>query len=95
MSAFTIPAGTYDDQPERVRRLSLWNFAIAHKDMDDETASRIVALAMENHEQMMTVPRRGEGDAGSRNVAPTPSLTFHGCGPLSFNENGYTLSERS
>jgi len=92
MSAFTIPAGTYDDQPEPLQTVSLWNFAIAHKDMDDETAYRIVALAMENHEQMMTFHAAAK-EMLPENVAANTFMTFHPGAVRWFEENGCTLSD--
>ena len=54
MADFTIPANTYEDQPEDLQTVSLWNFAIAHADMPESLAYEITALAMENHDRMMT-----------------------------------------
>lgn len=41
MSDFTIPADTYEDQPEPLQTTSLWNFAIAHQDMPEDLAYEI------------------------------------------------------
>jgi TRAP transporter TAXI family solute receptor len=41
MQPFTIPANTYEDQPEDVQTVSLWNFAIAGASMPDSLAYAI------------------------------------------------------
>lgn len=92
MSAFTIPAGTYEDQPEPLQSVSLWNFAIAHKDMDEETAYRIVALAMENHEQMTTFHAAAR-EMLPENVGANTFMTFHPGAVRWFEENGHTIPD--
>lgn len=92
MSAFTIPANTYEDQPEDLQSVSLWNFAIANKDMDEETAYQITKLAMENHEQMMTFHAAAK-EMLPENVGANTFMTFHPGAVRWFEENGYTIPD--
>lgn len=92
MSAFTIPANTYEDQPEPLQSVSLWNFAIAHKDMDEETAYQITKLAMENHEQMMTFHAAAR-EMLPENVGANTFMTFHPGAVRWFEENGHTIPD--
>jgi len=92
MSAFTIPANTYEDQPEPIQSVSLWNFAIAHKDMDEETAYQIVKLAMENHEQMVTFHAAAQ-EMLPENVGANTFIPFHPGAVRWFEENGHTIPD--
>ena len=53
MAAFTIPANTYEDQPEAIETVSLWNFAIVHESVPDSLVYEVTKLAMEEHERML------------------------------------------
>ena len=92
MSAFTIPANTYEDQPEDLQSVSLWNFAIAHKDMEEETAYQITKLAMENHEQMLTFHAAAR-EMLPENVGANTFMTFHPGAVRWFEENGHTIPD--
>lgn len=91
MAPFTIPANTYDDQPEPLETVSLWNFAIAHKDMDEETAYQLTKLAMENHERMV------QNHAAAKETLPenfkhNSFMPFHPGAVRWFEENGYEIA---
>jgi TRAP transporter TAXI family solute receptor len=92
MSPFTIPANTYEDQPEALQSVSLWNFAIAHKDMDEETAYQITKLAMENHERMMTF-HAAAIEMLPEHVGANTFMTFHPGAVRWFEENGHTIPD--
>lgn len=92
MAPFTIPANTYEDQPEPLETVSLWNFAIANKDMDEETAYQLTKLAMENHERMV------QSHAAARETLPenfkhNSFMPFHPGAVRWFEENGYEIPE--
>ena len=90
MSPFTIPANTYEDQPDDLQTVSLWNFAIAHEDMPESLAYALTALAMENHERMM------QNHAAARETLPeyvinNAVIPFHPGAVRWFEENGYEI----
>lgn len=92
MAKFTIPANTYEDQPEDVETVALWNFAIAGKDMPDSLAYEIVKLAMENPDRMKQI------HAAAKETLPehfdkNTFMTFHPGAVKWFEENGYTIPD--
>lgn len=92
MSPFVIPADTYEDQPAELQTVSLWNFAIAHKDMDEETAYQIVKLAMENPDRMKQNHAAAK-ETLPENFANNSFMTFHPGAVRWFEENGYTIPD--
>ncbi|MAS45189.1 MAG: C4-dicarboxylate ABC transporter substrate-binding protein [Rhodobacteraceae bacterium] len=90
MADFTIPANTYEDQPEDLQTVSLWNFAIAHADMPESLAYEITALAMENHDRMMT-NHAAARETLPENVVKNTVIPFHPGAARWFKENGYDV----
>lgn len=92
MAEYTIPANTYDDQPDPLRTTSLWNFAIVHQDMPEDLAYAITALAMENHDRMMT-NHAAASETLPENVIHNRVIPFHPGAARWFEENGYEMAE--
>ena len=92
MADFTIPGGTYEDQPDDLKTVSLWNFAIAHQDMADSLAYEITKLAMENPERMMQAHAAAK-ETLAENVMKNAVIPFHPGAVQWFEENGYTIPE--
>ncbi|SNT02411.1 TAXI family TRAP transporter solute-binding subunit [Tropicimonas sediminicola] len=92
MAPFTIPANTYEDQPEDLQTVSLWNFAISHKDMPESLAYEITALAMENHDRMVTNHAAAK-ETLPENVLKNQVIPFHPGAVKWFEENGYTIPD--
>ncbi len=90
MADFTIAADTYEDQPEPLETTSLWNFAIAHEDMPEDLAYAITALAMENHDRMMT-NHAAARETLPENASKNTVVPFHPGAIRWFEENGYEL----
>lgn len=90
MQAFTIPANTYEDQPDDLQTVSLWNFAIAHKDMPDSLAYEITALAMQNLERMKQNHSAAK-ETLPKNVVKNTVVPFHPGAIRWFEENGYNV----
>lgn len=90
MQDFTIPANTYEDQPEDLRTVSLWNFAIAHQEMPESLAYEITALAMENHDRMMQNHAAAK-ETLPENVLKNAVIPFHPGAVRWFEENGYEI----
>ncbi|MCD7061022.1 TAXI family TRAP transporter solute-binding subunit [Pelagibacterium xiamenense] len=92
MSPFTIPADTYEDQPEDLQTTSLWNFAIANASMPEDLAYEITALAMENHERMVQ-NHAAAAETLPENVTMNSVVPFHPGAVRWFEENGYEIAE--
>ena len=92
MAPFTIPANTYEDQPDDLQTVSLWNFAIAHQDMPESLAYEITALAMENHDRMVTNHAAAK-ETLAENVLKNQVIPFHPGAVKWFEENGYEIPD--
>lgn len=92
MAKFTIPANTYEDQPEDVQTVSLWNFAIASKDMPDDLAYEIVKLAMENPDKMKQIHAAAKQTL-AENFTQNTFMTFHPGAVRWFEENGHKIPD--
>jgi len=92
MSAFTIPANTYEDQPEDVETVSLWNFAIAGEAMPEALAYEITKLAMENNPRMLQV-HQAAVETLPEHVDKNSFMPFHPGAVRWFEENGYTIPD--
>ncbi|MBY6048715.1 TAXI family TRAP transporter solute-binding subunit [Vannielia litorea] len=92
MADFTIPANTYEDQPDDLQTVSLWNFAIAHKDMPESLAYEITKLAMENPERMVSVHAAAK-ETLAENVLKNQVIPFHPGAVKWFEENGHTIPD--
>lgn len=90
MQEFTIPANTYEDQPEPLQTVSLWNFAIAHQDMPESLAYEITKLAMENPERMVQNHAAAK-ETLAENVLKNTVIPFHPGAVKWFEENGYEI----
>lgn len=89
---FTIPANTYEDQPEDLNTVSLWNFAISHKDMPESLAYEITGLAMGNLERMKTNHAAAK-ETLPENAVKNAVLPFHPGAVRWFEENGVTIPD--
>ena len=91
MAPFTIPANTYEDQPEAVETVSLWNFAIANETMPESLAYEITKLAMENHDRMMQI-HAAATETLPENAKFNSFMKFHPGAARWFEENGFEIS---
>lgn len=92
MAPFTIPADTYEDQPEDLQTVSLWNFAISHADMSESLAYEITKLAMTNHDRMVTNHAAAK-ETLPENVLKNQVIPFHPGAVRWFEENGYEIPD--
>jgi len=90
MAPFTIPAGTYEDQPEDLQTVSLWNFAITNEAMPESLAYEITRLAMENHDRMVTNHAAAK-ETLPENVLKNQVIPFHPGAVKWFEENGFEI----
>lgn len=92
LAPYTIPAKTYEDQPDDVQSVSLWNFAIAGKNMPDGLAYELTKLAMTNYERMK------QNHAAAKETRPeaykfNSFMKFHPGAARWFEENGYKIPD--
>ncbi len=92
MAPFTIPANTYEDQPDDLQTVSLWNFAIAHQEMPDSLAYELTKLAMENHDRMVTNHAAAK-ETLPENVLKNQVIPFHPGAVKWFEENGHVIPD--
>lgn len=92
MQPFTIPANTYDDQPEDLQSVSLWNFAIAKAGMPDSLAYEITALAMEDNPRMVQSHAAAK-ETLPENVSKNTVIPFHPGAAKWFTDNGFKVPE--
>lgn len=92
MLPFTIPADTYEDQPEPVETVSLWNFAIASDRMPEDLAYEITKLAMENPDRMVQV-HAAATETLAENFDKNAFMPFHPGAVRWFEENGFTIPD--
>jgi uncharacterized protein len=55
LAPFTIPATMYQGHNYEQPTVSLWNFAVAHKDLPESLAYEITKLVLENNERMKRI----------------------------------------
>lgn len=89
---FSIPANTYEDQPEDLQTVSLWNFAISHADMPETLAYEITKLAMTNHDRMVTNHAAAK-ETLPENVLKNQVIPFHPGAVRWFEEIGYEIPD--
>ncbi|WP_417687420.1 TAXI family TRAP transporter solute-binding subunit [Roseibium sp.] len=90
MSPFIIPANTYEDQPQDVSTVSLWNFAIASDDMPESLAYELTKLAMENNERMVQNHKAAK-ETLAENASNNSFMPFHPGAVRWFEENGFKI----
>lgn len=59
LSAFTIPAGTYQGQDAPVPTVAMWNFAIANKDVSADFVYEVTKVVLENNADLVAGHRAG------------------------------------
>lgn len=92
LSHSVVPGGTYNSVDEDIPTVSLWNFAITHKDMPDTLVYEIVDTIMSNHEQMLQV-HGAAAETLPENISYNNSIPFHPGAVKWFEENGYDIPE--
>jgi TRAP transporter TAXI family solute receptor len=92
VAAFTIPAGTYTGQEDDQLSVSMWNFAIAHKNLPESLAYEITKLVMENNERMVQIHAAAK-ETLPENYVNNSFLPFHPGAVRYFEEKGYAIPE--
>lgn len=92
VSAFTIPASTYQTLDEDARAVSMWNFSIANCDMPESLVYEMTRLTMENNDRMVEIHQAAQSTVPENHVHNNV-LPWHPGAARWFNENGYEIAE--
>ncbi|SEN33355.1 TAXI family TRAP transporter solute-binding subunit [Halomonas caseinilytica] len=92
VSAFEIPASTYETLEEDARAVSMWNFTIAGCDLPEDFVYEVTKLSMENNDKMRDIHRSAEFSV-PENLKYNTVLPFHPGAVRWYEENGYEIPE--
>lgn len=92
LSRFEVPGGLYEGFPDPQTTVSLWNFAVAHKDMPETLAYEITKLVMDNNERMLQIHATA-AETVSANVDKNSFLPYHPGAVRYFEEAGITIPD--
>ncbi|MBB3192010.1 TAXI family TRAP transporter solute-binding subunit [Halomonas cerina] len=92
VSAFSIPASTYQTLEEDARAVSMWNFAIAGCDLPKDFVYEVTKVTMENNDKMRNVHRSAETTV-PENIKYNTVLPFHPGAVRWYEENGYEIPD--
>ncbi|KUO54862.1 MAG: immunogenic protein precursor [Alphaproteobacteria bacterium BRH_c36] len=53
LKAMTVPAGSYEGQPDDVRSIGVWSFILARADLADEVAYRVAKALHKGHAELV------------------------------------------
>jgi len=90
VSALVIPGGTYAGHDEDQDTVSMWNFAIAHKDLPDSLAYEITRLVLENPERLTQIHSAAR-ETRLENWSNNSFMPFHPGAARYLEEQGVTL----
>ena len=94
LSPSVIPKNTYKTLTEDHKTVGLYNFAIAHKDLDDDTAYKIVKAVLDNNDAMV----KGHSAAKetlAKNAEKNSFLPFHPGAVKYYKEKGIALNPKT
>ncbi|MDV6318672.1 TAXI family TRAP transporter solute-binding subunit [Chromohalobacter sp. HP20-39] len=92
VSAFSIPADTYQTLEDDARAVSMWNFTIAGCDLPEDFVYEITKLSMENNDKMRDIHRSAKFSI-PENLKYNTVLPFHPGAVRWYEENGYEIPE--
>ena len=92
VSPFTIPSATYSTMEEDQDSVSMWNFAIANADLDEDFVYNVVKTVMENHDRMMSI-HKAAAETVPENFDKNTFLPWHPGAVRWFEENGYEIPD--
>ncbi|PMR69172.1 TAXI family TRAP transporter solute-binding subunit [Halomonas heilongjiangensis] len=92
LSPATIPASVYTSMEEDLPAISIWNFAITHKDMPESLVYEVTKTVMENNERMVQI-HGAASETLPENVEHNTFLPWHPGAVRWFEENGYEIPE--
>jgi len=92
VSAFEIPADTYQTLDEPARAVSMWNFAIARCDLPESFVYAATKAVMENHDRMVEIHRAARRTV-PENYDKNTVMPWHPGAARWFSENGYEIAD--
>jgi len=92
VSAFEIPADTYQTLDEPARAVSMWNFAIARCDLPESFVYAATKAVMENHDRMVEIHRAARSTV-PENYDKNTVMPWHPGAARWFSENGYEIAD--
>ncbi len=92
VAEFTIPADTYPSLGEDQNSVSMWNFAIASADLDEDFVYNVVKTVMENNDRMLDI-HSAAVETLPENYDKNTFLPWHPGAVRWFEENGYTIPD--
>ena len=90
VSTFTIPSGTYPSLGEDQLSVSMWNFAIAHKDLPESFVYEVVKTVMENNPKMVEI-HKAAVETLPENFDKNTFIPWHPGAVKWFEENGFNI----
>lgn len=87
-----IPQTVYENMPQDLETMTVWNFIIANKDMSDDVAYEITKTLFENVDDLIAVHRSAE-DVKLENVAHF-TIPIHPGAARYYQEQGVELPEQ-
>jgi uncharacterized protein len=90
LSPATIPAGTYQSLTADIPAISIWNFAVTHKDMPDSLVYAVTRTVMENPGRMQQIHEAAQ-ETRPQNVGANSFLPYHPGAVRWFEENGHEI----
>ncbi|WP_142848461.1 TAXI family TRAP transporter solute-binding subunit [Telmatospirillum sp. J64-1] len=87
LSEFTIPAGTYRSVTTDLPTVSMWNFAIANKDVPASMVYEIMKTVLDNNDRMVEI-HRSALETLPENMVHNKFLPFHAGAVRYFQEKG-------
>ncbi len=90
VSAFKIPAGTYQSLTEDANSVAMWNFAIANCDLPETFVYEATRIAMEDNARMMNI-HKSAAESLPSNWDKNGVLKWHPGAAKWFNENGAAI----
>ncbi len=92
LSAASITSDQYGSVDGEIPAISIWNFAITHKDMPESLVYGVTKTVMENNERMMRI-HRAAWETVPENFEHNNWLPYHPGAVRWFEENGYDIPE--
>lgn len=92
LSPASIPASVYSSLDEDLTAVSIWNFAITHKDMPESLVYEVTKTVMENNDRMVQI-HGAASETVAENFEFNTFLPWHPGAVRWFEENGYDIPE--
>jgi len=92
LSGASIPASIYSSLDREVPAVSLWNFAITHKDMPESLVYGVTQTVMENHDRMLQIHGAAR-ETLPENAQYNTIVPWHAGAVRWFEENGIAIPD--